>query len=94
MASSGLSWTYSSSYDLIRPDNGLVMSQVKCWLFLIFLPLKLISYLFSLMDRMIIHLSGPNMSMFSQSMYSAFLWSFCFKILLLDALFFGRDLCL
>jgi len=33
MASSGLSWTYSSPYDLVRPDNGLIISQVKFWSF-------------------------------------------------------------
>jgi hypothetical protein len=33
VASSRLFWTYSSSYDFIKPDNGLIISQVKCWSF-------------------------------------------------------------
>jgi hypothetical protein len=33
VASSELSWTYSSPYDLVGPDNSLIISQVKCWYF-------------------------------------------------------------
>jgi hypothetical protein len=41
VASSRLSWTYSSPYDPIRPDNSLILSQVKCWSFYDLLVLEI-----------------------------------------------------